>query len=106
MTSYEPRKQLTPDIIGDIRFFETDEGGRREPTASDRFGCPFRFEGELFDCVLLLDGIGPIYPGQRIKVPIKFLSPHLIKDMLAPGLDFQLWDMRVIAEGRIIEVIA
>jgi hypothetical protein len=71
-----------------------------------RFSCPFRFEGELFDCLLLLEETGPIRPGQRVVVPIKFLRPDVIKDMLSRGQRFQLWNMRPFAEGHIIEVCA
>jgi hypothetical protein len=95
---------IKPDIVVDVRFYATSEGGRHEPTTDRHFSCPFRFEGELFDCLLLLEKTGPIRPGQRAVVPIKFLRPDVIKDMLSTGQRFQLWDMRPFAEGQIIEV--
>jgi hypothetical protein len=103
-TSSNDRQRLQPDIIGDVQFYETRAGGRREAIARNRFACPFRLQGELIDCVLLLDEVGPILPGQRVKVPIKFLSPHLIKYILSPGQRFELWDMRVFAEGTILSI--
>ena len=47
---------------------------------------------------------GPFIRRQRVQVPIKFLSPDLIKDMLNSGQRFELWDMRVFAEGTIVSI--
>jgi hypothetical protein len=94
---------LHPDIISNIKFYTTEENGRKSPTNHHQFGCIFFVDNKMHDCRLLLDEIGSITPGEYKKnVPIKFLSPELILPILKKGLKFYLWDMRNIAEGEII----
>ncbi len=94
-----------PDIIAEIHFLPTESGGRKQPTPSGRFGCPFLFEGEYFDCVMFLDDIGSIAPGSTVTLPIWFLSPSLIKPRLNLGSAFDLWELRVIANGTVLEIL-
>jgi hypothetical protein len=74
---FEGRLELAaikPDIVASLRFYTTSEGGRKGPTPPDKLGCPFEFQGELFDCRLLLDEIGPFEPGVTATVPISFFA--------------------------------
>ena len=96
---------VKPDIIASVRFYSTAEGGRTKPTAPDKFGCPFEFEGEKFDCRLLLEKSGALGPGAQASVPIIFLCPELIKPRLKVGSRFTLWEMRTIAEGIVEEIL-
>lgn len=80
------------DIIAKVRFYTAEEGGRKSPTPSDVFRCPLEFEGEKFDCALLLEGIGSLAPGATATVPIVFLFPEYIKPRLHPGSRFTLWE--------------
>jgi hypothetical protein len=58
----------------------------------------------MFDCILLLQTVGPLAPGTTATVPIRFLSPDLIKPRLATGVRFKLWEIRDIADGIVDEV--
>jgi hypothetical protein len=42
--------------------------------------------------------------GGSAEVPIKFLSFDLVKNLLAPGVHFNLWEMQYFAEGEILQV--
>jgi hypothetical protein len=97
-------KRRSPDIIAEVHFLPTELGDRKGPTPSNRFGCPFLFEGELFDCVMFL-GDSNISPGMTVTLPIQFLSPTLIKPRLSVGSDFGLWEIGVIANGRVTEIL-
>jgi hypothetical protein len=97
--------QDRPDIIATVRFLTTEAGGRKGPTPASVFRCMLRFEGHLFDSVLLLHEVGALAPGTTAKVPVRFLFPELIKSRLAPGDRFHLWESREIAEGIVDEVI-
>ena len=97
---------IKPDIMASLRLYTTAEGGRKGPTPPDKLGCPFEFQGELFDCRLLLDETGPLKPGAKTTVPILFLRPDLIKDRLQIGSRFTLWEMGTIAEGVVKEIVA
>ena len=94
-----------PDIIASLRFYTTAEGGRTGPTPPDKLGCPLEFQGEFFDCRVLLDDTGPLKPGAKATVPILFLRPDLIKDRLQIGSRFTLWEMGTIAEGVVQEIV-
>jgi hypothetical protein len=96
---------LEPDIIVSAHFYSEDEGGRKTATPPDRFGCIFTFDGENFDCFLLLENIGAVKPGDLVQVPIKFLHPQLVKSRLRIGSSFILRELRTIAEGQVREIL-
>jgi hypothetical protein len=95
---------ICPDVIARVFFFLTSEGGRQGPTPSDSLSCIFGFGGRFYDCRLLLEEVGSLWPGQEAVVPIKFLFPELIKHRLKIGDRFYLRDYRKIAEGEIQEL--
>lgn len=97
---------LTPDIIARVNLADEKSGGRTNTIPAETFGCPFVFEGEAFDCRLLLDQAGiALAAGISATVPIKFLYPELIKPRLRPGSHFKLWEFRDFAEGEVLEVV-
>ena len=94
-----------PDIIATVRFYSTEAGGRKGPTPPNMFGCPLEFEGEMFDCRLVLNEAGSLAPGATAEVPIAFLYPELIKQRLRVGSQFTLWDGRTVADGVVEEIV-
>jgi hypothetical protein len=97
---------LKPDIIARIHLYPTDQGGRQKVIPPSRFGCPFFFAGQGFDCRLLLDQVGvSLAPGTTAEVPIKFLYPELVKTKLTPGSRFKLWEAGDFADGEVLEII-
>ncbi len=92
-------------IVARLRFYSSDEGGRKVPTPADRFGCIFSFEGENFDCFLLVQETGPLKPGNTAQVPIIFLHPELIRDQLSVGSHFTLRELHPIADGRVERIL-
>jgi hypothetical protein len=95
-----------PDIIALVRFYSTEDGGRRMATPPNIFKCPLEFEGEKFDCGLHLEKSGPLTPGTTATVPITLLFPTLIKPRLKVGSRFTLWEMRTIAEGVVEQIVS
>jgi hypothetical protein len=93
--------QQTPDLIAKIYLFPTSEGGRQGPTPSEKFGCLLEFNGEFFDCRLLLEETGALWPGQEAVISIKFLNPDLAKHQLKLGDSFYLYEGKRIAEGEV-----
>lgn len=96
--------RVKPDLIARVRLYSEEEGGRKSPTPPVRIGCIFEYEGDNFDCLLLLEETGPLHPGSQATVPIKFLHPDFVKDRLTVGRRFLLKDFRTIAEGEVQEV--
>jgi hypothetical protein len=74
---------LSPaDIVAPVKLYATAEGGRAGPTPSDKLGCLFVLGDDCFDCRLLLSETGPLSPGASALVPIKFLEPEIVEDLL------------------------
>jgi hypothetical protein len=94
-----------PDFVASVRFYPTEEGGRESPTPDRLFRCPLEFEGERFDCGLLLDEVGPLEPGMRASVPVSLRAPQLLKARLRVGSRFTLWEQGTIAEGTVEEIV-
>ena len=101
-------RRLLPDAIVRVRFLTTVEGGPATPIPPGvMFGCPFVFEGEYFDCRLLLqDQTASISPGAAVEVALKFLWPELVKPRLRPGAPCSLWEGKIIAEGIVARMVA
>lgn len=99
--------QIVPDVIAQIFFIPTSEGGREceTPPGAEGFNCIFGFGGAFYDCRLLLEEVGPLRPGQEAVVPIAFFFPELIKHQLKVGDKFFLRELRKIADGEIQEII-
>jgi len=94
-----------PHIVAGVQFYSSTEGGRHGPIFGTKvFKCVFTFHGDNFDCVLLLQNIGSIHPGQTVTVPMLFLCPDLLEGRLHPGDVFQLREARIIAEGKVESV--
>jgi hypothetical protein len=96
---------LQPDIAVDLRLFAQSEGGRATATRPDQHGCVFVYEGENFECRVLLSEVGPVAPGQQVTVGIKFLRPELIKPRLRPGSRFTLRELKAIGEGTVERIL-
>jgi len=94
-----------PDIIASVRFYPTEQGGRKGPTPTQMFRCPLEFEGEKYDCGLHLEKSGPIKPGMVATIPITLLRPDLIKPRLKIGSRFTLWERGAFAEGVVDQII-
>jgi hypothetical protein len=95
--------ELKYDIIAKVRFFTEEEGGRKSPTLENFFGCPMVIREKKYDCRLLLSNIGPISPGDEVVVPIKFLDYKTVSAILKENDNFELWEMGIIAEGKVLE---
>jgi len=96
---------MEPDLRGSLQFYSESAGGRKIATPSDYLGCIFEYEGENFECRLLLKDVGPIAPGGRATVPIKFLRPELVKQRLHVGNRFRLREARTIGEGTVESIV-
>src|ERR1700682_4223401 len=88
-----------PDVIAKLPMYPVEQGGRKSAPPSDYLGCIFEFEGEYFDWRLLLGDFGPLLPGTRATVPIKLLSPELVRERLLHGGRFILPEVEPIGEG-------
>jgi len=82
------------------------EGGRRTVLTAEQYGCPLGFEGEYYECRVDLSTVGPLAPGGRARVPIRFFHPELVVPRLAPGASFTLWEGKTIGRGKVVDVMS
>lgn len=95
---------ISPDITAQVELFTTEQGGRTGPTMAKHFGCPMKLGEGYYDCRLLLAETGPLFPGEKRTVGIKFLDTDSVKLKLAMGVEFELWEGRKIGRGKIVGV--
>jgi hypothetical protein len=96
---------MAAQIIANIHFYGTNEGGRKGPIVPPHFGCIFEIGGHSHDCRLLLQNAKPIKPGEIVVLPIQFLRPELLLPKLLLGRKFFLWEGGHIAEGEVVEIL-
>ena len=90
------------DIIAEVHLFTTENGGRNGPTPTKLFGCPAEIQGSFFDCHLILGEFECLAPGDTAALPIKFLSPEIVLQMLKVGDEFRLWELRYIGTAKVL----
>ena len=95
--------KIKPDIIATVFFYKTEDGGRQSPTPSNFFNCPLLINNNYYDCRLLLTNIGKIFPGDTVRVPIKFVLPKVIRE-LRIGDTFYIWELGIKGEGKVEEI--
>ena len=94
-----------PDIIADVALRPTSEGGRSGPTPEEWFGCPFVVpNGDQHDGRMDLSGHGPLAPGEKARLPIKFLAPEVVLPKIELGSVLLLWEMGVIGNATVVEI--
>ncbi len=94
---------MKPDVIIEVRFKTTAEGGRKTSVVGQVYGCPLFVDGSGFDCRLILEGrelqLGGIY-----EIPVKFMNPDLVLPKLKRGKLITLWEGKEIATGKILKL--
>jgi hypothetical protein len=93
-----------PDLIVDVEFLRTEDGGRKGVLCAEYYSCPLEFENEYFDCRLDLSAVGSIAPGDCARLPLKFLFPENILTRLVVGAQFRLWEGRIIGHGTVVSL--
>jgi hypothetical protein len=94
---------MKPDVIINVRFFTTAEGGRSSAVEGQFYACPLFIEDEGFDCRLMLKG-RRLELGSTYEVPVKFLYRDLALPKLSVGKEVLLWEGRNVAKGQVIKI--
>lgn len=97
--------QPNPDILATIEFLKAEHGGRQTPIFGKLYQCPMLIKGEYFDCMLDIEGMGTIHPGERKdNVPIKFLRGDYLVGRIGVGDVFALKELKFVAMGHVTQV--
>jgi hypothetical protein len=92
-------------IEAEIRFLTTAEGGRRGPVRSG-YRAPHNFgaKGENFDAAHEYPD-GQLALGETVTAKMWFLFPGLQRGQLFEGLEFTVWEDKLVARARITKVL-
>ena len=91
-------------IEAEVIFFPAESGGRKNVVFAG-FRPTFIYDGHYWDAALWFDGSPFIPDGKSITCYFSFHSPDQHVGKLVSGKEFDLWDGRVIARGRVIRII-
>ena len=104
MTTAEPWQTRTPDLIADVCFYPSTEGGKKS-SAVLGYGCPCFIAKDLavggWDARLQL-GDHPFEPGTERRVGFVFLAPEGAEEMRRAGRFF-LWDGGFVGEASVVK---
>jgi hypothetical protein len=96
----ERLEQMSPELLIDLTLYETQAGGRRGPILPG-YSCPCMASREKpwvgHDAFPLL-GQEPMYPGQRRRLGLVFISPDGLT-ALRDSEKFFLWEGKIIGEA-------
>ena len=102
MITKEPWQTRTPDLVADVQFYATIDGGKK-CTALLGWGCSCFTSKDTrprgWDARLQL-GDEPFAPGTERRVGFVFLSPEGAETMKRAGR-FYLWEGRFIGEAQV-----
>jgi hypothetical protein len=92
------------DVLAQVDLKKTEEGGRLSATPEKQFRCMAKIGDAFFDCVLLLEELGPIAPGFSGEIPIKFTRFDLVKPKIEIGTVFLMKELREIGSGKVMAI--
>ncbi len=94
------------DLIAEIRFRTTAEGGRTGSThpAID-LACTMEYRGKFVGCLINTTAFGEVKPGDEIIAAMALEDVDYLRSELTVGTKFLLRDYRIIADGEVVEVL-
>lgn len=92
------------DVIIQVKFLTTDEGGRETAIRSRNYGCPVIFDDQGFDCRFAMNKEEVYKLGCSYEIPIRFLNYNAVQPHLELGKKITLWEGKTIATGTITQI--
>jgi hypothetical protein len=92
------------NIVADVKFYETKDGGIKSPLTMDAFKTPMKIGDEYADAILEIQEYIPVMPGTQLRCKILFASPEEVKKRVKTGGTYYLWMLRIIGEVTILEM--
>ncbi|RVT91186.1 hypothetical protein EOD43_16870 [Sphingomonas crocodyli] len=98
------QREAAPQIVADVRMYETSDGGRATP-ALPGWGCPLIVSKSQpisgWDALPLLRD-DPLRPGESRRLGFVFLSRDEAIAAITRAGRFYLWEGRVIGEATVV----
>jgi hypothetical protein len=96
--------RIEPQLVADVRLYETAAGGRKGPILHG-WGCPVMISDvpplHGWDARLLL-GDEPLYPGEARRLGFVFLSGLQAADAIRQAGRFYLWEGGFVGEATVV----
>jgi len=96
---------VNPDVVASVHLFRAEDGGRQSSTPDNYLSCPLEVKNRYYDCRMLLFDVGRISPGMSAIVSIVFLDRESALTVFKEGVDFRIWEGKVIGTGRVKQVV-
>jgi len=104
MSRVEIQREAAPEIVADVRMYETADGGRATPAAPG-WGCPVMVSDVEppvgFDALPLLRDQA-LEPGECRRSGFVFLLPQEALAAIANAGRFYLWEGRFVGEATVV----
>jgi hypothetical protein len=104
MSRAEFQRTAQPQLVADVRMYETANGGR-ETAARPGWGCPVMLSKTKplrgYDALPLLRD-EPLLPGERRRLGFVFLSPDEALSAIRAAGRFYLWEGRFVGEAEVV----
>jgi len=95
---------ISVDIEAEVIFLPSSKGGRNK-LVFQGFRPTFIYDNNPWDADLHFDGKDFLPDGIARIIYFKFASPEYHVGKINPGKEFELWDGRVIATGKVLRII-
>ncbi|WP_175518153.1 hypothetical protein [Sphingomonas sp. OK281] len=104
MSRVDIQREAAPEIVADVRMYETADGGRAAPAAPG-WGCPVMVSDVEpllgFDALPLLRDQA-LEPGECRRLGFVFLSPQEAVAAIEKAGRFYLWEGRFVGEATVV----
>lgn len=104
MSRVDIQREAAPQIVADVRMYETTDGGRAAPAAPG-WGCPVIVSDVEpltgFDALPLMRDQA-LVPGECRRLGFVFLSPQEAVAAIEKAGRFYLWEGRFVGEATVV----
>ena len=93
----------TPDLWAEVRFYTTEDGGRKVPAPSGiGFACQLKIDSPVANDAELLFDKNWIEPGENAEAKFFFLMGEEVATKFRAAGAFYLWEAGIVAEAIVL----
>jgi hypothetical protein len=106
LTVFIDEIEITPDFIADLKYFPTENGGRKGFAASGyRPHVRFPFSQNMTSGEQIFWERDIVFPGETVRAQIRILDHETFRNALNEGMEFEFCEgANVVGTGTIVEI--